>query len=158
MNLARWAEKWGVPHEALAELHEDMGLLGSPGTAPMNDKSEAYVQSLVRLEAAQKGVRLFRNNTGVLEDRNGRPVRFGLCNDSSELNKVIKSSDLIGFRPVRITAAMVGTLIAQIVARECKKPDWHYVGSDREQAQVRFLNLIASAGGDAAFVTGAGSL
>lgn len=120
--------------------------------------SEAYAQSQVRLEAPAKGVTLWRNNVGVLTDINGRPVRFGLANDSKQLNEVLKSSDLIGWRPVLITPAHVGTTIAQFVSRECKEPGWIYRGTDREVAQKAWLDLVAGAGGDSAFATGPGTL
>jgi hypothetical protein len=120
--------------------------------------SEAYAQSQVRLEAPTKGVTLFRNNVGVLTDINGRPVRFGLANDSKQLNEVLKSSDLIGWRPVLITPEHVGRTLAQFVSRECKAPGWKYTGTDRERAQKAWLDLVAAAGGDSAFATGPGTL
>ncbi|NBW08572.1 MAG: hypothetical protein EBR82_11155 [Caulobacteraceae bacterium] len=120
--------------------------------------SEAYAQSQVRLEAPTKGVTLWRNNVGVLTDVSGRPVRFGLANESRQINEALKSSDLIGWRPVLITPAHVGHTIAQFVSRECKAPGWKYAGTDRERAQKAWLDLVAAAGGDSAFATGPGTL
>lgn len=124
--------------------------------------SEAYVQSLVRLEAPAKGVRLWRNNVGVLFDVNGRPVRYGLANDSATLNRELKSGDLIGWRPVLVTPDMVGRVIAQFVSRECKPADWRPALSgerfEHEEAQRRWAKLINDAGGDACFATGEGTL
>lgn len=124
--------------------------------------SEAYVQSLVRLEAPAKGVRLWRNNVGVLLDATGRPVRYGLANDSATLNRELKSGDLIGWRPVLITPDMVGRVIAQFVSRECKPADWRPALSgerwEHEEAQRRWAKLINDAGGDAGFATGEGTL
>jgi hypothetical protein len=120
--------------------------------------SEAYSQSQVRLEAPRAGVTLWRNNVGVLTDLTGRPVRFGLANDSRQLNEALKSSDLIGWRPVLITPGHVGRTIAQFVSRECKAPGWKYTGTDRERAQKAWLDLVAAAGGDSAFATGPGTL
>jgi hypothetical protein len=119
--------------------------------------SEARAQSEVRLEAVEHGVTLFRNNVGVLRDERGRPVRYGLANDSAQLNAVLKSSDLIGFRRVVITPEMVGRTVAVFTARECKASDWTYKGTEREVAQQRFLDIVNQAGGDAAFATGRGS-
>src|ERR1700677_1701677 len=82
--------------------------------------SESQVQSLVRLEAARKNIRLWRNNVGVLQDETGRPVRYWLANDSKALNEKIKSGDLVGWRPMLITPAMIGATVAQFVSRECK--------------------------------------
>lgn len=159
-NLAAWALKHHVSLEALDELR--CGVLAEvppPPPPPRGASPEAYAQSLVRLEAPHKGVHLWRNNVGVLEDKTGRPVRFGLMNDSAQLNARIKSSDLIGVRPVTITPQHVGQTIGQFVARECKRPDWTFHPNDaRETAQQAFIALVLSLGGDAAFATGQGTL
>lgn len=115
--------------------------------------SESNVQARVRLEAARKGMRLFRNNSGVLEDRNGRPVRFGLGNDSPAINEWLKSPDLVGWRKTLITPDMVGCYFAVVLLRECKPEGWVYEGTDREVAQKRFLDLCTADGGDAKFAT-----
>lgn len=120
--------------------------------------TESDIQTRIRLEASRKGIKLWRNNVGVLMDRNGRPVRYGLANDSAQLNAVIKSSDLIGIKPVVITAEMVGKIMGQFVAREIKASNWIYKDTDREKAQQAFIDLINSLGGDAAFCNGEGSL
>lgn len=120
--------------------------------------SEAAVQALVRLEAAGRGVMLWRNNVGVLLDATGRPVRYGLANDSKALNTALKSGDLIGWRAVTITPDMVGKTIAQFVSRECKPGDWKYRGDAHEKAQKAWTDIINRDGGDACFVTGLGTL
>lgn len=150
--ITQWAIRNRVSAQALHELQYIFGMNGEH-VAPKQGVSEAAVQSTVRLEAARKGVRLFRNNVGVLKDLTGRPVRYGLANDSPAVNKVIKSSDLIGWRPVTVG----GVTIAQFVARECKEKGWKYTGDERERAQLAWLQLVASAGGDAAFCSGEGT-
>ena len=119
----------------------------------MTRESEARVQSLVRIAAPDKSERLWRNNVGVLEDLTGRPVRYGLANDSAALNRELKSADLIGWRRVLITPAHVGLVIAQFVSRECKPADWRFTGTEREQAQARWAELVNCDGGHALFVT-----
>lgn len=127
--------------------------------------SEARVQSLIRLEAGRDPtVKLWRNNVGVLLDKTGRPVRYGLANDSAELNRAVKSADLIGWRTVTITPDMVGRRIAVFVSRECKPEDWtpapptNRALFEHEEAQRRWRDMINEAGGDARFATGEGTL
>lgn len=141
------------------ELAFAVGMVLPPPVPPdPRDRTEGWAQASIRLEAPRKGVRLFRNNVGVLQDKTGRPVRYGLANDSAALNKKIKSADLIGWRRVVITPAHVGTVIAQFVSREAKEPGWTFSGTEREQAQAAWAHLVLADGGDAAFATGPGSL
>jgi hypothetical protein len=159
MNLFPWALKWGVSMAALQDLARELGQDGA-GSIPddLRGDSEGAAQAAVRLEAAQKGVRLWRNNVGALVDERGVPVRYGLANESAAVNKVLKSADLIGIRPVVITPQHVGATIGQFVSREMKAPGWTYSGTEREEAQRRWALLVAACGGDAGFATGAGTL
>lgn len=157
-SVIQWAIRNQVSQQALDELR---GILGTiPVHLPVLSatKDEAYVQSRVRLEAAQKGLKLWRNNVGVLLDARGVPIRYGLANDSARLNKIVKSADLIGWRPLLITIHHVGSYIAQFVSRECKRPGWKYCGDDHERAQLRWVEAVVSDGGDAKFCSGEGTL
>jgi len=98
--------------------------------------SEHEIQQRIRLACGRGPVRLWRNNTGALVDRQGRLVRFGLCRGSS---------DLIGLRSVEITPAMVGQRIAQFVALEVKGP-----GGALRPEQRSFLRTVEQLGGLAA--------
>lgn len=154
-----WAARYGVSSQAMLELAEIFGMSGRLGLPPeVKGTSEAAVSSAVRLEAARKGIRLWRNNVGALLDARGVPVRYGLANESKEVNAVIKSADLIGIRPVLIEQQHVGQLIGQFVSREVKRVGWRYTGADREPAQLAWATLVTAAGGDACFTTGIGSL
>ena len=157
MSLEQWAIRNQVSAQALAELRA-MFRMDPPAPVVEPGLSEAYVQSVVRLEAPRKGVRLWRNNVGVLTNENGTPVRYGLGNDSPAINKVIKSGDLIGWRPLVIFPRHVGTTIAQFVSRECKRPGWKYRGDEHERAQLKWIEVLTADGGDASFTTGEGSL
>ena len=158
-EIFQWAARNGVSMQA---LHELQALFGMHGGHTMPDAakgvSEGAVAAVVRLEAARKGVRLFRNNVGVLMDATGRPVRYGLANDSKQLNAVMKSADLIGWRPLLIEPRHIGTVVGQFVSREVKAVGWRYTGADREPAQLAWAQLVTSGGGDAAFCTGEGTL
>lgn len=117
--------------------------------------TEAAVQAAVRLEYARRGYRLFRNNSGALPDATGRPVRYGLGNESRQVNERLKSSDLIGWHPLVITPGHVGLTLAVFTSLECKPPGWHLTpGDKRGQAQKAWLDLVTGDGGEARFVTG----
>ncbi len=110
--------------------------------------AESSVQAAIRLLASQRGWRLFRNNVGVLIDTTGRPVRFGLANDSKQMNRQYASADLIGIRPVLILPEHVGHTLGVFTSIEVKHPDWKPSQSDeRYVAQCRWRDLVLSLGG-----------
>lgn len=161
MTLEAWAVRHHVSYAAICELRQ---LMGAYEHAPMPDQpaeartDEGAVQARVRLEAADLGINLYRNNVGALADERGVPVRYGLCNDTKALNKVVKSGDLIGWRSLLIMPQHLGTTIAQFVSRECKPTNWSW-GEDpkREIPQAKWAEIVTAAGGDAKFCTGPGS-
>ena len=159
-DVIKWAIRHGISLQALQELKDIFGIDHIPYAQcdPKEYLTEAYTQSVVRLEAAQKGLKLWRNNVGVLTNERGTPVRYGLGNDSPKINQIIKSGDLIGWRPLLITDRLVGSTVAQFLSRECKAPGWKYTGDEHERAQLRWAEVVVAAGGDAGFCTGEGSL
>ena len=92
-------------------------------TKNKNDAENQVVNNCL-LALSQAGVKAFRNNTGTLLDRTGRPVKFGLC---------VGSSDIIGIAPDGI-----------FVAIECKTQ----IGQPTDK-QVNFINVINATGGRA---------
>lgn len=154
MNLINWAMKWGVSPAAVRDLSTQMGVAAMPRpVAPVEGASESAVSVRARLAASQRGEILLRNNVGVLKDLNGRPVRFGLANDSKAMNQSMKSGDLIGITPVHITAEHVGHTIGQFTSVECKHAGWVFSGTERETAQKRWAEFVISMGGSASFVS-----
>lgn len=154
----QWAKDWGVPPGALADLKARLGIDRGPRLEiEGNTGSETRQQGLVRLDANDSGVWMTRNNVGVLLDKTGRPVRYGLANESAAQNREFKSSDLIGIRPILVGPHHVGTVIGQFCARECKHQAWVYSGDAHERGQLNFINFINAKGGDAKFATGRGS-
>lgn len=135
-DLLSWAQRWNIPADALTEL----AFLPEPATIP--DNETAAIQQ-IRLDAARDGVTLFRNNSGVMINPNGRPVRFGLGNESKAFNAEVKSSDLIGLQP--------GT--GRFIAVEAKRVGWKWKGTPREKAQLRFGDHVVSRGGLFCFAT-----
>lgn len=150
--LFQWARKHGVTWQAIEELRAIFGT-DVPVAPAMQDLSEAAVQSRVRLEAPRRGYTLWRNNCGALLDARGVPVRFGLGNDSPQLNARLKSSDLIGWKATLVTPCMVGSYVAVFASFEVKEAVWTYAGNAHEKAQEAWLKLVAADGGIARFIT-----
>lgn len=101
---------------------------------------------------------LFRNNVGAFKGPNGAWVRYGLANDSKQMNQHTKSSDRIGWTPVVITEEMVGKTVAVFTAIEMKEEG--YKPSSKKQhdhiaAQQRFCDTVTRAGGIAGIVDSA---
>lgn len=149
-----WAARWNIPSPAIHDLRLFvLGLDGGPGD-PVNGASEAAVQTRVRVRASRLGMRLWRNNVGAYHDPERNVyVRFGLANDSKAMNAQVKSADLIGIRPRVVQPQDVGCLIGQFVSYEVKHEGWQYAGTEREQAQERWAQIVTSLGGEARFIT-----
>ncbi len=157
MLLYEWAKRWTLPNAAILELKTLMGIQEDKAE-PQEQLSESAVMNIIRLEATRKGARLWRNNVGALYTVDRNFIRYGLANESAGMNRQIKSADLIGIRPITITEKHIGYTIGQFISREIKHSDWSYTGTDREQAQLRWADLILTMGGDACFATGEGTL
>lgn len=114
-------------------------------------RSEAAVQQAVRLEAPRQGCTLWRNNNGACQTSDGRQIRYGLANDSAQMNAKIKSSDLIGITRVVITPEMVGQTVGVFTSFEIKREGWVYAGTPREKAQWEWIKLIIANGGFGGF-------
>lgn len=95
--------------------------------------NEQQIQQQIRIECGRGPVRLWRNNTGRLMDRYGRPVTFGLCPGSS---------DLIGLRQVTIGPEHVGQTLAVFAAIEVKAP-----GGRASPEQLAFIAAVQGLGG-----------
>ncbi|MBL4769513.1 MAG: hypothetical protein JKY94_17705 [Rhodobacteraceae bacterium] len=158
MDFNEWTARWQVPAQAVAELRS----LSLPDTRDKAGVSEGAVQSEIRIVAAQVECNLMRNNSGATQpprledmDKVFRPVRYGLGNDSARINKVRKSSDLIGLTRVNITAQHVGRTLGVFTAAEIKKPGWNFAKklTAEEQAQSNFLTWVKANGGIATFAT-----
>jgi hypothetical protein len=146
MNINEWAIKWNIPLEALSDL------LNEPNPEITHPRmSEASVQQRIRLDGSKKGMRLWRNNVGAYEDKYGNFIRYGLANESTGMNRKIKSSDLIGITPHNVHRADVGKTIGIFTAIEVKGGDWQYKGNDHEKAQAMFHKVVKSLGGIGGF-------
>ena len=78
-------------------------------------------------------VRIFRNNTGRLQNSSGEWVDYGL---------VQGSSDLIGWTTVTVTPDMVGRKLALFTAIEVKTKTGRV-----SESQTNFINRVREAGG-----------
>ena len=95
--------------------------------------TESDIQTAIRIRASELGITLFRNNTGKVQGKDGRWHVFGLC---------VGSSDLIGYRTIKITQEHLGMEIAQFTAVEIKTKTGR-VRPDQE----RFLDTVRASGG-----------
>lgn len=158
MSIEAWAVKHRVGSDALAELRALMITLPAVVGPGGEGCGESDAQRAVRVQASAAGWRLWRNNVGAgkLYNNNGSSsyVRFGLANESPQMNAIIKSSDLIGIRPIHIGFEHMGMVIGQFVCREVKRPGWRYTGTAHEVAQMKWIEVVTALGGDAKFTTG----
>jgi hypothetical protein len=95
---------------------------------------ESEVQSKIKQKLTKLGFILFRNNVGAWRHKSGRWIQYGLCKGSS---------DLIGWRPLIITADMIGKKIAQFVAIETKRN----AKSKATEKQINFVDTVQKSGG-----------
>lgn len=154
--------EWAAKHpEAAADLQRVLGAVPWPTGPEWSDgKTEAWAQQRVRLQVARAGGMAWRNNVGATPAKcpdcgaKRQPIRYGLANDSAQLNQKIKSSDLILAVPRVIRPQDVGTTIAQFGSVETKRPGWVYTGKDQEPGQAAWLALMKQLGAFAAFSTG----
>ncbi len=132
----------------------------TPSPAEHAGKSEAWAQQQDRMTVARAGGMAWRNNVGATPARcpdcnaPQRPVRYGLANDSHQLNEQFKSADLICVIPRLITPEMVGTTIGQFGSIESKRPGWVYSATPREVAQAAWAALLKRHHAFATFSTG----
>lgn len=105
---------------------------------------EATVLAKILLAASKLQNRLFRNNVGLFKTIDGRTVKTGLHNGSS---------DLIGWTQVKITPDMVGKTVAIFTAIECKKEGFVFPKTPNEtlKGQINFIEQIKKSGGYAGF-------
>jgi hypothetical protein len=97
--------------------------------------AETTLQQQIRLAVGTRPeARIFRNQVGSLPDpRTGRLVTFGLAKGSA---------DLIGWRTITVTPAMVGTRLAVFTSIEVKTA----TGRVRPEQQA-WLEAVQQAGG-----------
>ena len=151
MTLYEWAARHSITPLAFAELQSMLSPFANNFEPAEKGKSEASVQGKLRTLAPKYAASLWRNNSGALPDTDGTPVRFGLGNDSPKINRVWKSSDLIGITTV--VASYVGQQFGVFTAIEVKEPGWYQIPSDkRAKGQANFMATVQSMGGLAGFV------
>ena len=83
---------------------------------------ESDIQRLIMLALSESGCLIWRNNSGVLKNAAGIPIKFGLC---------VGSSDLIGLTPA-----------GRFLAVEIKTPT-----GKATPEQLRFIEAVRARGG-----------
>jgi hypothetical protein len=165
MTFEDWEKQYPEAAHALNAVLHQKSDRGKYNTGAL----EAQVQQADRFEISRQGGYAWRNNVGatpaqtrhtcprcggVFVERQ-QPIRYGLANDSPQLNKRFKSSDLILAIPRIIRPQDVGKQIAQFGSVETKRAGWIYTGKGQEVGQKAWLTLINKIGGFACFSTGA---
>lgn len=95
--------------------------------------SEIKIQRDIVLDLSSRGHRGFRNNVGLFETKDGRKIKTGLGNGTS---------DLIGFTSIEVTSDMVGKRIAVFTAIEVKAQK-----KKGAKNQMAFINFVKKMGG-----------
>lgn len=173
MNYQEWQTRYPEAAAALASV------VFAPVDAPNNSLTEQAVQQECRFLGAGQGMWLLRNNSGAFTDKVKLPpgvprspanilaaivkkykgLRWGLGNDSSKINAVMKSPDLVGGTEFIIPPHWVGRKVCVATFIEVKDPDWSYNPKDAHQAaQAACMNKVIAMGGLAGFVTNAAQL
>lgn len=119
---------------------------------------EGVTISKVQIWATENGWRVFRNSVGLgwagnvseeykIRDKSGRELQVVELTGARRVHYglVRGSSDLIGWRPLVITADMVGKTVAQFTAVECKTRAYKRLTPE----QSNFLTQVDLAGGAA---------
>lgn len=99
-------------------------------------KRESTILKDIMLKLSRGTSRLFRNNVGVLQDRDGRYVRYGVGGNGG--------SDLLGWDTIIVTHEHIGARLAVFCAVEVKKD-----GETPTPEQLDFLAMVSAAGGRA---------
>lgn len=153
MLINQWAAKYGIPDHMVDDLLQNyLGQRPERAVSVRDAMSERGVSQRAEFVFGDIGGILWRNNVGVLEDRNGVPVRYGLANTSKKVNKVTKSGDLIGCLPVTIRPDHIGRTFGLFVSCETKRAGWTWKGDPHELAQANWAQIVTSLGGVAMFV------
>lgn len=84
-------------------------------------KSEADIQRACMIAASKLGAIVWRNNTGMLRNSNGIPVKYGLCKGSSDI---------------------IGIYRGRFLAIEVKTPKGRV-----SKEQENFIDIVNKAGG-----------
>jgi len=95
---------------------------------------ESSSQKHIWKRASELGARLFRNNVGAFQDKDGRWIQFGVFGKGGH--------DLVGWLPVVITQEHVGKTIAQFLTVECKG-----ARGRPTKDQLRVMAMVQKAGG-----------
>ena len=118
--------------------------------------TEHDIQNNIRLALAKLSIYSERINAGrfyggkvIAHDEN----RIVLENPTQVMGAAPGTSDLIGFRPLQVTQAMVGTTVAQFIAIEVKKP-----GERPRPNQIKYLEMVNKRGGVGIWADDAGKV
>jgi len=102
-------------------------------TSKMTFSKESVFLKKALMTFSKGSTRLFRNNVGLFQTKDGRKVMTGLCKGSS---------DIIGWTEVEIKPHMIGKKVAVFTAIETKAAK----GKPTKE-QINFVEKVKEAGG-----------
>lgn len=153
MHLDNWAQRHGISAEAMQDLKSNvLGQREETAISIRQGMGESSVSQRNELAFVELGGILWRNNVGVAVDKRGIPVRYGLANISTKMNKQTKSGDQIGILPIVIRPDHVGKTFGLFVSIEDKKADWMWANTPHERGQANWAEQVTKHYGIAMFV------
>ena len=114
--------------------------------------TEAAIQKRVMIEATRLGLRVFRNNVGVLMDRRGIPVNFGLCVGSSDLIGWGKKDGMAFFVAIEVKRPEGVEYLTKVKNGKTFIIEKKIPQGETTAEQENFLNEVSKAGGFACVI------
>lgn len=123
------------PEKAKAEFLAKLGAKRkrAPNRPALKGSETQLVKAIRQALSLERDLVLYRNNTGVLRDKTGRPVRYGL---------EVGSADLVGILRCQIRDSRPN-VVGRFIALEAKRD----MSSEESEAQLAWTARVREMGG-----------